>query len=345
MQRYQQGRYNGAHMALTYILPGAISLASLPILSQEAKQRLKWMDHYRKCRNASQTCRYFGISRKTFYYWKKRYNPYHLESLEQKSKRPHNIRQWEVSREQELRIIGLRKQCIRYGKEKLKIIYQRTYQESISSWKIQRVIEKHSLYYSPAKTLKLRRRRKLNQPKKRITELKREPRQGFLVAFDGLTIYWNSTKRYIFTALDVYSKIAFARMYNSKSSKNAADFFKRMHYLLEGKIENIQTDNGSEFARYFKEAIVKLSLSHYLSRPRTPTDNPFEERFNRTLKEEFIQLGNLTYDCNIFNKNLTEWLVEYNFKRPHQALGYETPINFHYKHHKVLPMYPSSTNY
>ena len=76
---------------------------------------------------------------------------------------------------------------------------------------------------------------------------------------------------------------------------------------------------------------------------KTPTDNPFDERFNRTLREEFIQLGNLISDCDIFNQRLTEWLIEYNFKRPHQSLGYETPIGFHYKYHKVLPMYPSST--
>jgi len=30
-------------------------------------------------------------------------------------------------------------------------------------------------------------------------------------------------------------------------------------------------------------------------------------------------------------------------KRPHQTLGYMPPINFSYKYHKVLPMYPSST--
>jgi hypothetical protein len=40
-----------------------------------------------------------------------------------------------------------------------------------------------------------------------------------------------------------------------------------------------------------------------------------------------------------FNKKLTEWLIEYNFHRPHEALGYETPIEFN----KVLPMYPSGT--
>lgn len=45
----------------------------------------------------------------------------------------------------------------------------------------------------------------------------------------------------------------------------------------------------------------------------------------------------------IGNRNLTEWLVEYNFRRPHQALGYLPPINFSFKYHKVLPMYPSST--
>lgn len=332
-------------MNLTHVLPGMYRLASIPDISKEAKQRLKWMDCYRKTKNVSQLCRYFGISRKSFYFWLKRYNPYKLESLEQKSKRPRNTRQWEVSRVQELRILGLRRKYIRYGKEKLKRIYHQTFQEDISSWKIQRVIEKHGLYYSPAKTMAMRRRRRLNQPKKRITELKRESRQGFLVAFDGLTIYWNSIKRYIFTALDVHSKIAFARMYPTKSSRHGADFLKRINYLLEGKIENIQTDNGSEFAKHFKTALQDLNLSQYFSRPKTPTDNPFDERFNRTLREEFIDLGNLTYDCDIFNKRLTDWLVEYNFNRPHQSLGYETPIGFHYKHHKVLPMYPSSTPY
>jgi len=330
-------------MNLTYILPGAISLASTPELSPEARKRLKWMDHYRKCGNVLQTCRYFGIAPKTFYVWKKRYNPYRLESLEERGRRPKRTRQWEVNRVQELRILALRRQHIRYGKEKLKVLYQGAYQEPISSWKIQRVIEKHNLYYSPIKTEKLRKKRKHNQVKKRITELKKEKRSGFLIAFDGLTIYWNSVKRYILTGIDTHSKIAFARMYQSKHSKNAADFLKRMRYLLEGKIENIQTDNGSEFAKDFQLAIEQLNLTRYFSRPKTPTDNPFDERFNRTLKEEFIQLGNLTADCDIFNQRLTEWLIEYNFKRPHQSLGYETPIGFHYKYHKVLPMYPSST--
>jgi len=42
-------------------------------------------------------------------------------------------------------------------------------------------------------------------------------------------------------------------------------------------------------------------------------------------------------------KIMVEYLTEYNFKRPHQALGYEVPINFLIKKFegKVLPMYPN----
>ena len=110
-------------------------------------------------------------------------------------------------------------------------------------------------------------------------------------------------------------------------------------------LEAVSTDNGSEFAKEFKFAAAELSLSQYFSRPKTPTDNPFDERFNRTLHDEFIALGNMTTDCAVFNRKLTDWLIEYNFKRPHQSLAYEVPVEYHYQHQKVSTMYPSSTHY
>ncbi len=55
---------------------------------------------------------------------------------------------------------------------------------------------------------------------------------------------------------------------------------------------------------------------------------------------EFIALGNFHSDAKIFNQKLTEWLIEYNFKRPHEALGYKTPFEYS----KVLPIYSSCTS-
>jgi transposase InsO family protein len=133
-------------------------------------------------------------------------------------------------------------------------------------------------------------------------------------------------------------------MYEKHSSYNSRDFLYRLNYLLEGKIENVQTDNGSEFLKHFDQACTKLNINHYFSRNHTPKDNAVLERFNRTIQEEFVNQGNFDLDCERFNRNLTEWLVEYNFRRPHQSLGYIAPINFQVKHLKLLPMYPSSTD-
>jgi len=96
----------------------------------------------------------------------KRYNPYHLASLESQDRAPKGRRQREITPHQELRIIQLRKQYIRYGKEKLARIYQSIFGEAISSWKIQKAIEKHKLYYHPQKTARIRRKRQRSFQKK-----------------------------------------------------------------------------------------------------------------------------------------------------------------------------------
>ena len=86
------------------------------------------------------------------------------------------------------------------------------------------------------------------------------------------------------------------------------------------QIMNLQTDNGSEFANYFEQASIMLGIQRYFSRVRTPKDNPEVERFNKTLKYEWLYDCNLTTDCDEFNPAVTDWLIEYNFNRPHQAL-------------------------
>lgn len=56
------------------------------------KLRLSWFKYFKKSRNAAKTCRYFGISRQTYYKWLKRYIKYGKKGLINKSKRPKNIK-------------------------------------------------------------------------------------------------------------------------------------------------------------------------------------------------------------------------------------------------------------
>ena len=105
-------------------VPYARRLAAVgPELSRAARQRLKWMDHYRaQGENAALTCRYFGISRQTFYRWKRRYNPRDLTSLEARSHCPRRRRRptWSPALAHAVR--QLRERYPRWGKDKLAVL-------------------------------------------------------------------------------------------------------------------------------------------------------------------------------------------------------------------------------
>ncbi len=312
-------------------------------LSKGARTRLEWFIWYEgHGQDASLTSRRFGVCRKTFWKWDRRFDRKDLRTLEERSRAPQHVREKEITPEEEGRVIRLREAHLRWGKMKLERLYLSTYGTKLSSWKVQYTIAKHGLYFHPQKNARTQAKRKRSKEKKRITELHKKPVPGFLIALDTMVLWIDGTKRYVFTAIDTVSKIAFARMYTTKSSRNAADFLNRFAYLLDYEVWNAGHDNGSEFHKDFQKAIEKLGLTDWWSRTRTPTDNPFNECFNGTLRREFLEMGHLTSDVDRFNREVTEWLIEYSFVRPHQSLGYATPWEYYSKAAKLLPMYSSS---
>jgi transposase InsO family protein len=329
-------------------------VADLLGFTPQERLRVEWMVFYytEGKENATHTAKYFGISRKTFHKWFKRFkdSKYNVKNLADQSKAPYHKRNWEVTLIQEERIRSLRNRYPYYGKKKLKTLYEKEYSEEISTWKIERVIRRYKLYPDQKKQERITRKRARarRKPKKRITQLVKEGRPCFLFQLDTIVIYWGNLKRYILTAVDHATKLGYARMYKNKSSRSAADFLYRLRYLVDQPIENLQTDNGSEFAREFERAVAKLGIQRYFSRVKTPKDNPEIERFNETLEYEWLYNSNLSLNPEELNPRLTEWLIEYNFNRPHQSLAYLTPVEYIEKQlakirSPVLPMWSAST--
>lgn len=312
-------------------------------LSKEACKRLEWVIYYetRGGKNASLTARHFGIGRSTFHKWFKVFDETNLRTLESRSRAPNKRRARQAVPLKDERVIALRKRYPYWGKMKLKVLYEREYQEPMTSWYIQRVIEHYKLY--PKKRKKKKKTKRKTQVKKRISECAKVPKTGFLIHLDTIVLHLSGTKRYILTAIDDHSKVAYARMYTSHASASAKDFFQRLYFLFDQQVVNVHTDNGSEFHKHFDQAVTALDLPHYWSRARTPKDNPSNERFNRTLKEEFLYWGNFHPDPSVFNRTLTDWLVEYNAIRPHESLNYLTPIAFAEQTMDVSTMWSSGT--
>lgn len=88
-------------------------------VSPKAMIKLEWIIFYHTVaqQNARLTASHFDISRKTLHKWLNRFDSKNIHSLEETTRRPHQLRTWQVSDLEEERIIRLRKQYIRWGKQ------------------------------------------------------------------------------------------------------------------------------------------------------------------------------------------------------------------------------------
>jgi len=95
-----------------------------------------------------------------------------------------------------------------------------------------------------------------------------------------------------------------------------------------GYPEMIRMDNGPEFASStFKDwAKQRRILIHYIQ-PGKPAQNGFIERFNRTYREEVLDINLFTHLQEV--REITQkWLTLYNEERPHESLAGMPPILF-----------------
>lgn len=321
-------------------------------LTLAAQLKLEWMIFYHTVgnRKAKATYTHFGITRKTFHKWLLRFKEADLLTLEERSRVPNTKRHWEVSTQEERNIILLRKKNMEYGKKKLKVLYKKEYGETISTWKIERVIRARKLYPDSKKHQKHYQKSIKSRQKVRIHEVKDAingvEEFGFLWHIDAIILWWYGKRRIIFTALENRTKIAYARAYKTNTSGYAEDFLKRLTYLVEGKVEIMHSDNGSEFAGYFEKACRELNILQIYSRPRTPKDNPALERFNKTIQDEWLDFSEVGLDdIQEANTDLTTWLIKYNFYRPHDSLDNKTPLEYAQDtFFKVSPMWSAYTS-
>ncbi|EGW55777.1 hypothetical protein TevJSym_ab01300 [endosymbiont of Tevnia jerichonana (vent Tica)] len=133
------------------------------------------------------------------------------------------------------------------------------------------------------------------------------------------------------TFVDTYSKVAFAKLYQTKTPITAADllndqvlpFFER-HAL---PMLRILTDRGTEYCGKAEQHDYQLYLAlndidHTKTKAKSPQTNGICERFHKTILNEFYQVTfrkNLYADLESLQQNLDEWLLYYNEQRTHQG--------------------------
>lgn len=99
-----------------------------------------------------------------------------------------------------------------------------------------------------------------------------------------------------------------------------------------GYPEQVRMDNGPEF---ISVALADWAEAHGIHmefiKPGQPTQNAFVERFNRTYREEVLDMY-VFRSLNEVRDITANWVHEYNGERPHNSLGGLTPWEY-LKHH------------
>ena len=302
-------------------------------LSKAARLRLQWMDHYEAHgRNAAFTCRHFGISRQTFYRWRRRYEPHRLESLEERSHRPRRVRQSTWSRELVLAVLHLREEYPRWGKDKLVVLLRRQGWVASTSMvgRILARLKARGVLREPPRAGISTRKRLWRRPyaiRKPKGYAVREP--GDLVQVDTLDVRpLPGVVLKHFTARDVVSRWDVVEAHTRATATTAAGFLNALQTRMPFPIKAIQVDGGSEFQAGFEQACQQRDILLFTLPPRSPKLNGHVERAQRTHTEEFYEVVEFSLEVATLNQELQAWEHTYNTVRPHQALGYLTPQQF-----------------
>ena len=96
----------------------------------------------------------------------------------------------------------------------------------------------------------------------------------------------------------------------------------------KGQAPMVRSDNGLVFqSRRFRATCRDYRLEQEFITPYTPEQNGMIERFFRSFKEECVWQHSFRSFAEAKRTILT-WLNWYNHERPHQSLGYKSPIEF-----------------
>lgn len=269
----------------------------------------------------SELCRRFGISRKTGYKWKRRYHKEGEAGLADRSRRPHRIAR-HISASRQKDIVTLRRSR-HWGARKIRKRLQ--------------VLGDGAVPAASTITEVLRRRGLIDpegsggrKPWKRFE--RSHPNELWQADFKAPVQTLRGVIQPL-TTLDDHSRYSLCvRALANQQTETVQEAF-TVIFRLYGLPNAIVLDNGSPWGGQERRPftglsvwLIRLGIQVIHSRPRHPQTLGKDERFHRSLEHELLSRHQWR-DARHLQEACDRWREQYNFERPHDALGLEVPAN------------------
>jgi transposase len=187
-------------------------------------------------RGVARTCRHFGISRKAFYKWKKRFEAHGAAGLCDHPRAAHHSPR-ATKREVVSKVLYLREHY-HFGAGRIADYLKRFHQIVIARSTVHRLLGKHGVGRLPANQ-KLR-------PHKERWQRYEKPQPGHRLQVDVKfleRIPGTSKRLYQFTAIDDCTRIRVLKIYDACNQRTAIRFLDDVLRRLPFRVHVVQTDN------------------------------------------------------------------------------------------------------
>lgn len=283
--------------------------------------RCKMLKEYKAGVLVSVLTQQYGISRATFYRWRKRFLGEGEHGLINRSSRPHRIR-CRLTNSQAEEVVHLRL-TRRWGPLRLAPLVR------IPPTTIYRCLRGRGLGRLPLPARPAVVRYEAKAP-------------GELVHLDVLHLFALKGQKpvYQFTVVDDYTRWAYALITPHRTTQAALEAMDKAHISFGFPIKRVLTDNDVTFAWTFRpnwkgpqggtprftKTLQSWGIHHSLTRIRRPQTNGKVERFHRTIREELYRTHPLFQSEEERVTALVQYLGYYNTQRFHTDIGGITPI-------------------
>ena len=284
----------------------------------------------------AELCRQYGISRQTAYKWINRFKAEGASGLEELSRAPNNPA-WAMPDSVAERILELRRKWPRWGPRKIQA-HLDTKSPAIqwpAASSIGALLKREGLVIG--------RRKRVRVPSYTSPLAHADaPNRVWSADFKGWFLCGDGQRCDPLTSTDACSRFLLRCRHVSKTDGvHVRSVFEAM-FREYGLPESIRTDNGAPFASKAPAGLSRLSMwwlrlgiRHERIEPGCPQQNGRHERMHQTLKQETAAppRDNLRRQQDAFRI----FERQYNYERPHEALGYRTPADVYVPSPRMYP--------
>ena len=267
----------------------------------------------RSGKTVSDVCIAFGVSRATWYKWKRRYDAYGIDGLKNQSRKPHNIKNLKVTEELEKLVLELRLNN-RFGPMRIRFRLKRKYGVSLGTKTIYNLLKRHKLNVLAIKLKRKYKRFEMKHPNELVQMDTKGP--FYLKA--------SRTKHYFIHVIDDCSRKVVSKWCNRRTSEAALSVLKEW-VKLHGKPNKVMHDGGTEFTSTdFKNFLILNGIKDKQIPKGYPQEQGKVEAYNKIVISEFLQIEELKDEKDGAEK-YESFVNSYNYEREHGGINGMTP--------------------